>query len=299
MSQDIMFLTPGSVWLKSDGSKSTVLCITNGSLPAKVQEKFPPQVIYYSEEGDILSQPVDFFMERRQFHNVDPETEATIDALIARITPEIEETDDMESDEEELILAEDGEVGEDEFAPGEDGAEVVAEGSEEAAPKALEAAVTEPDFISFSSVAEGLEIAAMVLSECAVSYEQQPMISEGYISHIIEFDRAKLASAGVTPFDLNALFNPDSEKVLPVFAVNQDYVVDWSAFLGVYPRMSRKKALLSLHLATEAVPAQNTPANTSTTPEAAPKAEAGVAPAAEAEAAVVTSPKAPAQIKVA
>lgn len=271
MSQDITFLTPGSVWLKADGTKSTVLCITNGSLPAKALAKFPTQVVYFNETGDVLSQTADHFMERRRFHNVDPDVESAFDALVGRFVVEGDADAEVEEGELVIIAGDSTEDGEAEEAPNE--------------PASDEPAVVgEAPFVEFRSVPNELEKQAQILSDAVVSYSQHPLINEGYIAHVLEFDRAKLSSMGITPQGLDALFNPESGVVLPVFAINGDYIVDWTAFLGVFPKMSRKKSILCLHLGVEV---EATPAATQVEIDAVPVA------------AVSAGDPKPAQIKVA
>ena len=257
MSQDITFMTPGSVWVRDNGKKSTVVGLTNLNLKPKFQEKYPPQAVYLNEEGDLLSQDVESFMSSRTFFNVAPEVESLVDSLFAY-------REDADEDDEEAAagfpVEDDGDASTASDSDSTDDLllEIVGDElssdtqDEEVKLVASNKASGEIAFVSFSEDApEEAKAAAAVLNSAVVAYSQAPLINEGFTDHIIEFDRQALAEQGITPQGLEALFDPENDMCLPSFIINGDLRVEWSAYIGVFPKMSKKKTLACLHLGTD------------------------------------------------
>lgn len=91
-------LIPGSVWARArkdaDPSQSTVLCVTNQSLSARVQEEHPPQVIFVTEAGKICSQEVEHFLKRRTYVTTNNEVDQLMTSVIDSVLlPEEDEAD--------------------------------------------------------------------------------------------------------------------------------------------------------------------------------------------------------------
>ena len=83
-------LTPGSVWKRTVPNKkptfTTVLLVSNQGQPQKVQEKFPPQVVFLTESLQLLTQPVEVFQASRVYHGVDNRIQGIYEA-INRVEP--------------------------------------------------------------------------------------------------------------------------------------------------------------------------------------------------------------------
>jgi hypothetical protein len=82
ISNLLSLLTPGAVFLNEKGRTVKFLMLTNMDLPAKVQVKHPPQVVYADDQGNFYNRDVDNFLEYYKFYNVDPELEARIENLL-------------------------------------------------------------------------------------------------------------------------------------------------------------------------------------------------------------------------
>lgn len=58
LQQIITEVVPGSVWLRTDGSKARVLAVTNLSLSSDRQKKYVPDVVYVGPSGRVFSRPL-------------------------------------------------------------------------------------------------------------------------------------------------------------------------------------------------------------------------------------------------
>jgi hypothetical protein len=82
LQQIITEVVPGSVWLRTDGSKARVLAVTNLSLPADRQQKYVPVVVYVGPSGKVFSRPLrDFAGYFPTWIGFDREAEKAIEKL--------------------------------------------------------------------------------------------------------------------------------------------------------------------------------------------------------------------------
>src|SRR5882672_9962843 len=102
ISNMLSLLTPGAVFLNEKGRTVKFLMLTNTDLPAKVQVKHPPQVVYADDEGNFYNRDVDNFLEYYKFYNVDPELESRLDNLL------VFNADDSDEITEEVVDEDDG-----------------------------------------------------------------------------------------------------------------------------------------------------------------------------------------------
>lgn len=80
-SQDL--LTSGSAWFNGTNEKMvTVLLITNQNVGPKFLEANPPQVVFLTDNGSVISQRIDHFLKKHTFFNVVPEIESAITAIL-------------------------------------------------------------------------------------------------------------------------------------------------------------------------------------------------------------------------
>jgi hypothetical protein len=61
VAETLDLLTPGTVWLRRDGSQAKFLFVTNTALSPKTQLAHPPQVIYSDSKGNIFNRDIDDF----------------------------------------------------------------------------------------------------------------------------------------------------------------------------------------------------------------------------------------------
>lgn len=92
----LTMLVPGSIWIRDLGDgkparKQSVLHITNQNLTPKVQAKNPPQVVFMTEQGFVLSQGIEKFLESRTFYSMD----GRLESLLTQLT-EVEEEEEAE-----------------------------------------------------------------------------------------------------------------------------------------------------------------------------------------------------------
>lgn len=222
---DLDFLTPGSTFVREDGRESRFLFLTNTALPKKVRAQHPPQVVYADENNNILSCSIDRFLEKRQFHAVDPELESRLVNLL--VSSESEE-DELDLDGDDALVIEDGED-----APVGDGPVDSDEGVQDEGPGPDDTPLVK--FIPSSEQPTALD--ADYLAQAVSSYQQSPGTALGSVQHAL-FIRAE---QGITRDSLISVFSPSSEKTgnsIYTFEVEIEGVqvhVNWNEFLGVYP----------------------------------------------------------------
>lgn len=230
---DLEMLTPGSVWVRENGKQSRYLFTTNMNLPTRMLETYPQMVVYADEDDNILSVPVEDFIGKRTFYNVDPGLESRLGNLLAFNTEDVSETFDLDSDDSLLI---------------EDSASTEVSPESPDYPQQVMAAVEETLVdqqynmfpVSYFSGATGLPavIAPEVLAELTESYQQQPLLIENKLLHILYIRVDK--SRGITHDNLYACFSPTrvEQNAVYTFKVQTpDGVldIDWDALIGIYP----------------------------------------------------------------
>lgn len=246
---DIEMMTPGSVWINKKGKRSRFLHATNRHLPDHLQEIYPPMAIYADEDNNILSVPVEDFLSKRKFYNVDPDLEARVNNVLPDADDEATQFSFDEDDGDSLLISDD------------DGDESNVQGTidEEIADSNLAGASIfdsdEPEAgseeyqVTYSAEGTGLPevIAPSILSRHTEGYSQEPMMSEGKIKHTL-FVRAGF---GITMDTLRSSFHPDNAEINAVytFKANTDegiIDVDWDTFVGVFPMTRGQQTLYQL-----------------------------------------------------
>lgn len=292
VDENITLLTPGSVWQRSSGAKSTACFITNLHLSERQQISNPPVVTFFDDEGNACSMSLEKFFETRTFYNVNGELEAAIDSVLSLVG--LPESDEESDDDAELMSD----------------ASLLEEVSQ-AMTAGIGAAPT--TIISFSASApDNLQPIAAAISGAVVGYRQRPNVSEGTVEHVIDFDRMALNNLGLDYDSLSALFDPEAANgFLPNFAhteSGESITVDWSMFLGAFYEVrayhNNVQQLVSLYFGTDNeaaldrkiadVLAQPVTEAVAVAPAAAPVVdvvvEAAVAPAAAAAPAAPAAP---------
>ena len=94
-------IIPGSVWgrVKKNGEKSqvTVLLVTNQGCSTKVLESNPHQVVFLTEQSQVLSMTIDQFLNNRVYEGKRADIEAGISYILNPDTESEEEVIDLDT----------------------------------------------------------------------------------------------------------------------------------------------------------------------------------------------------------
>lgn len=240
----LMFMTPGSVWVRDNGRTSILLFMTNTSLPARVQAQFPPQAVFMDEEGNVLSRSVEDFLANRTFHNVNAEIETKVDQLLAYVSVEEDEENSEDSDDGE-DKAEDDEDSGLEIVDDEEGGEDIPD-SEVDAEADDEETEAEPAPLVMLEAPQDLAAVAREIENAIVGYRQEPILSHDLLAHILVIDPDLLDK--VTTAQVLAAFDPESEILIPSFKIRGSDSITWDSFVGAYNQMTLKKDCIAIYL---------------------------------------------------
>lgn len=101
MSEIQSNLIPGSVWARTkkngDVSYSTVLCVTNQNCSERVLEVNPNQVVFLTEQLQILSMTPEQFLNGRVYADIDTDVAAAMEVLTTEQDDEDDEDIDLDS----------------------------------------------------------------------------------------------------------------------------------------------------------------------------------------------------------
>lgn len=226
---DLDFLTPRSVFTRADGRESRFLFLTNTALPKKVQAEYPPQVVYADENNNILSCDIERFLNKRQFHMVDPELEARLVNLLAISSSGNEDALDLDGDDDALTIEDT-----DELPPIEAGEAAANAVGDDFLSGETGEAVPLVKFVPSSDHSAAID--ADYLAQAVSSYQQSPGTAPRSVQHAL-FIRAE---AGITRESLISAFSPASIGARSIFTFEVEIEgetvhVNWHEFLGVYP----------------------------------------------------------------
>lgn len=264
MQEDIQdLLTKGSVWTRNEGKTAgdqvKVLWITNTSLSEKAQVKFPPQVVYANEDGNIYNRTVESFASQYSFYNVDPDLESKLDALLVfnEDDYEMEESDDegseTEDDSEESVVEADTKA--------KTLAEMLASEDEEQTTEELIASALEQhddhgeENIMMTSVGfvvsqgEDCAIDPDVLTNALVAYSQEPNRELTRVIHKLLFRLSDKVT--IQTLEQSFISEKEGQAVVDAFAVTGPFyqeVVAWTNLVGVFPEVAQGTAFASVVL---------------------------------------------------
>lgn len=272
-NSNLVLLTPGSVWLKGDSKKVSVLMVTNTTLPERLQKKFPPQVVYVNEEGNYYNRSVENFFEIHQFYNINPELESRLENLIVfdmdnssdeDLDAEIpeEEGEEEEDDQPVQVFSMDGNGVVENSSESDESNEVQAKAKKQTLAEYLaygddsdESASNSRKSIDFA-FSQGLQpaINADDLRNSFVSYTQEPNGSLNLTVHKLMFE----LSESVSLANLKDVFIPDDERsIVDAFKLKSSFyeeVIAWTDYIGVFPEIRQGRAYGVVHIATETAP---------------------------------------------
>lgn len=218
-------LTPGSIWKRKNGVVSRFLFLTNDSVPAEHQDRFPQMAVYADDDGNVLSLPLEDFLGNRKFHHVDGDLEQ-------RLLNLLDDEDQDEDGQRELDDGDDNDGDDDAFdIDGDDDNDGVPDTAD------IAVAVVKTPFIAFTTENPTLPamIDPLVLARAVIGYNQAPQLSNGRVSHTLLFE----TNAGFTAEDLHRSFSPSRVELNQVFSFTVNgpegqIDIDWDEFAGVY-----------------------------------------------------------------
>jgi hypothetical protein len=242
---DLEMLTPGSVWTRKDGKQARYLFTTNTTVPATHSHIYPSVAVFADENDDYFSVPVEDFIARRTFYNVDPGLEARLNNLLAFDADSTSEDFDLLNDADESLVVSD----DDSFTAtvGDGVTDIVADESNEvsAAQQPDPDASLNPALnmfpVEYSSEGSALPeiIPGYILASHTQGYQQQPLMTETGFTKIVHTLFIK-ATKEITHDKLYACFSPTHLERNAVFTFKVSTAdglldVDWDAMIGVFP----------------------------------------------------------------
>lgn len=211
-------LVSGSLWSretkKNGQSISVVLFVTNEGLQEKVLEKFPQQVVFLTENNQILSMNVEEFTRARTFVGMSEKMASLLESII---TPEDEEEDTGDIDNVEV----DGKL----FVTDDDQAEAADSGEEEEAEQPTSSRTDL--YANF-----GPHPKAQALADNLAVYSEAPMLPSGDTMHTLKFN----IGDDLTLSDIRDAFRIDDPNSIQKFELttsSQTFTVDIAGFVNV------------------------------------------------------------------
>lgn len=240
--ESLDMLTPGSNWFNTRNQKLvTFLVLTNaaGNLPAKFLEANPPQVVFLTDSGLVLSTTVEKFLNNHTFYNVNSDAEKLIDALVSGSSAAAALSDLLGTDTE-------ADTAEAPVAASKVTAEDVA---------VYKAKPSTPIGIQFLTIEGDTRSDPLLSSEdlqsALLAVEQEPIIVErnGGLSHVGK--RIALVFSNAPSFDtvVESVFDPSSVTTNYAGFILGDETYQIDAYLGTSVQHTRAGSQLIVHLA--------------------------------------------------
>jgi len=267
LQQLIKEATPGSIWMRTDGSRARVIAITNLSLPPESQQKYVPDVVYIGPSGRVFSRPLkDFAGYFPTWLGHDAGAEKVIKSLLTPLNGT--KAEPVESPDDDSI---DMSGDEPTAAPRAKPAVQVRDKS-----AALAAVASTGDYNDLLNRPAPLPvllraafqlgndesrktpaITANQLSRALRVYSQVPDEHLGLVVHKLSFE----LSPNLTIAHLEEAFSPDDwVNTVDVFRIGtpvSDEIVSVNAYMGVYPEFTRNVLYGTVYVGVDMVPAAN------------------------------------------
>jgi hypothetical protein len=254
LQQLIKEATPGSIWMRTDGSRARVLAITNLSLPEESQQKYVPVVVYVGPSGKVFSRPLrDFAGYFPTWLGHDAGAEKTIKSLMTPLNaPKAEPV--ASSDEDSIDMSDDAPSAP--AAPRAKPAVQVREkvtASPAPAPNLLRSAFQ----VSADESRKTVSATADQLSRALRMYSQVPDEHLGLVVHKLSFE----LSPNLTIINLMEIFAPDAwVNTVDAFRIGtpvSDETVNVDAYIGVYPEYTRNVLYGTVYVGVDMIPVSN------------------------------------------
>jgi hypothetical protein len=256
LQQLINEATPGSIWMRTDGSRARVIAITNLSLPAESQQKYVPVVVYIGPSGKVFSRPLkDFAGYFPTWLGHDAGAEKTIKSLLTPLTaPTVESV--ASSEDDSIDMSDDAPS-----APAATRAKPAVQVREKVtaspvpapAPNLLRSAFQ----VSADESRKTVSTTAEQLSRALRMYSQVPDEHLGLVVHKLSFE----LSPNLTIINLMEIFAPDDwVNTVDAFRIGtpvSDETVSVSAYMGVYPEYTRNVLYGTVYIGVDMIPVNN------------------------------------------
>jgi hypothetical protein len=268
LQQLINEAAPGSIWMRTDGSRARVLAITNLSLPAESQQKYVPVVVYIGPSGKVFSRPLkDFAGYFPTWLGHDSEMEDTLKGMMTPLgAPKVAPV--ATSDDDSIDMSDDAPQPRDKPTV-QVRAKTKFEGTPTAAippspPSLMRAAFQ----IGNDDARKTPSVTVDQLSHALRVYSQVPDEHLGLVVHKLSFE----LSPNLTIDGLKEVFSPDDwVNTVDMFRIGtpvSDETVGVDAFIGVYPEFTRNVLYGTVYVGVDMVPAPNSIESPSTTTQA-------------------------------
>lgn len=268
LQQIIREVVPGSIWLRTDGSKARVIAVTNLSLSADRQQKYVPVVVYAGPSGKVFSRPLkDFAGYFPTWIGFDRAAEKTIESLTAPLNAPkpVAETASEDAEEAEIDMSMEAPV----VASVRE--KPVVQVREKSTLSAVASTGDYNDLINRPAPPPVLLRAAFKLgtvdqlktplvtadqlSSAIRVYSQVPDEHLGLVVHKLSFE----LSPKLTIDMLKEVFQPDAwVNTVDMFRIGtpvSDETVPVDAYMGVYPEFSRNVLYGTVYIGADMVPA--------------------------------------------
>lgn len=249
LQQIIREVVPGSIWLRTDGSKARVLAVTNLSLPSDRQEKYVPVVVYAGPSGNVFSRPLrDFAGYFPTWIGFDQAAEASLEKLTMPLVPtaRVEAQDNSGSDV--IDMSDVPEV------PARTKPSVQVRAKAEVPPKKAPSLIRSAFSIGKDEQAKTPDVTASQLSDALRVYSQVPDEHLHLVVHKLSFE----LSPSLTMEQLKEVFCPDSwVNTVDMFRIGtpvSDQTIGVDAYIGVYPEFSRNVLYGTVYIGTDMEP---------------------------------------------
>jgi hypothetical protein len=254
LQQLINEATPGSVWMRTDGSRARVIAITNLSLPTESQQKYVPVVVYIGPSGKVFSRPLkDFAGYFPTWLGQDSGAEKVIKSLMTPLTAQQEKT--VEEDDASIDMSDDVPVSAPRHKPSvqvRDKTPVPVTASA-ALPNLLRAAFQ----IGADDARKTPSVTSERLSRALRVYSQVPDEHLGLVVHKLSFE----LSPTLTIDHLKEVFAPDDwVNTVDAFRIGtpvSDETVNVDAYIGVYPEYTRNVLYGTVYVGVDMIPVIN------------------------------------------
>jgi hypothetical protein len=256
LQQLINEATPGSIWMRTDGSRARVLAITNLSLPTESQQKYVPVVVYIGPSGKVFSRPLkDFAGYFPTWLGHDAGAEKVIKSLLTPLNATKAEPVES-SDDDSIDMSDDAPS-----APAAPRAKPAVQVREKVAvtaatplaPNLLRAAFQ----IGNDEARKTPAITADQLSRALRVYSQVPDEHLGLVVHKLSFE----LSPNLTLAHITEAFAPDEwVNTVDAFRIGtpvSDETVNVDAYIGVYPEYTRNVLYGTVYVGVDMVPFNN------------------------------------------
>ncbi len=261
LHQLITEATPGSIWMRTDGSRARVIAITNLSLPAESQQKYVPVVVYIGPSGKVFSRPLkDFAGYFPTWLGQDSGAESTIMSLMTPLNAP--KPDPVTSPDDDSIDMS-GDAPSAPVAPSAKPAVQVREKAKlegtitAAAPPAMPNLLRAAFQVGNDEDRKTPALTSEQLSRSLRVYSQVPDEHLGLVVHKLSFE----LSPNLTIDGLKEVFSPDEwVNTVDVFRIGtpvSDETVGVDAFIGVYPEFTRSVLYGTVYVGVDMVPVNN------------------------------------------